>query len=591
MAQVGPTFTNEGAAKAHRPLHQLSTTWLANAAADVAIFVIVAISAQTVAIAADAPAPAPAPAIPRFVEETDASGLQSRFEGEGEFMVGGGVATFDCDGDGLPEVYVTAGVNKAKFYRNRSTRGGPIKLQEERSGLELTNAIGAYPLDIDGDGNTDLVVLRVGEVQIFRGLGNCKFQRANEAWSVQTSNGWHTAFSAVWEKGESGQNWPTLAIGTYVDRTKPEFPWGSCTAGMLLRPTSTSATTGKGFAPPVPLMPGHCALSMLFSDWGRTGTADLRVSNDREYYKGGQEQLWKLPPGAPPALYTAAQGWKPLQIWGMGIASHDLDGDGRPQIFLTSMSDNKLQKLAVPATLSPSSPSSAPPTYVDVAYKRGVTAHRPYVGGDVHPSTAWHAQFADVNHDGYADLFIVKGNISSMPDFAALDPNNLLLQQADGRFVEAGQQAGIASVKRGRGGMLADLNGDGLLDMLVVNRWDKAQLWRNVGAGTADKPLPMGHWLQLRLKQSGANRDAVGAWVEVDLGDAMGKRVIRQELTVGGGHASGHLGWMHFGLGTAQTARVRVQWPQGTWGPWQPVAADGFYNVDKERGVSAWKAP
>ena len=573
MAQAGPRIEHGPDMQAHIPSRQPLTNQLAKAA------VCITLGFQAAAIATDAPAAAPA--VPRFVEETDSSGLQSRFEGEGEYLVGGGVATFDCDGDGLPEVYVTAGVNKAKFYRNRSTRGGPIKLLEERSGLELTNAIGAYPLDIDGDGNTDLVVLRVGEVQIFRGLGNCKFQRANETWSVQTSNGWHTAFSATWE---SGQNWPTLAIGTYVNRTKPEFPWGSCTAGMLLRPSPS----GKGFAPPVPLMPGHCALSMLFSDWGRTGAADLRVSNDREYYKGGQEQLWKLPPGAPPVLYTAAQGWKPLQIWGMGIASHDLDGDGRPQVFLTSMSDNKLQKLE---KLEGSTASSAQPTYADVAFKRGVTAHRPYVGGDVHPSTAWHAQFADVNNDGYADLFIVKGNISSMPDFAALDPNNLLLQQSDGRFVEAGQQAGIASVKRGRGGMLVDLNGDGLLDMLVVNRWDKAQLWRNVGAGTADKPLPMGHWLQLRLKQAGANRDAVGAWVEVDLGDAMGKRVIRQELTVGGGHASGHLGWMHFGLGSAQAARVRVQWPQGTWGPWQAVAADSFYNVDKERGVSAWKVP
>ena len=92
------------------------------------------------------------PSTPRFQEETDTAGLQSRFEGEGEYMVGGGVATFDCDGDGLPEVYVTAGVNKAKFYRNRSARGGALKLQEDRSGLELTNAVGAYPLDVDGDG-------------------------------------------------------------------------------------------------------------------------------------------------------------------------------------------------------------------------------------------------------------------------------------------------------------------------------------------------------------------------------------------------------------------------------------------------------
>ena len=532
-------------------------------------------------------APLAPSAIPRFVEETETAGLQSRFEGEDEYMVGGGVATFDCDGDGLPEVYVTAGVNKAKFYRNRSTRGGPLKLQEERSGLELTNAIGAYPLDIDGDGNTDLVVLRVGEVQVFKGLGSCKFQRANEAWAIATPNAWHTAFSATWERG---QNWPTMALGTYYDRSKPEFPWGTCTAGSLLRP----AASGKVFTLATPLLPGHCALSMLFSDWGRTGEAGLRVSNDREYYKDGQEQLWKIAPGQAPTLYTAAQGWKPLQIWGMGIASHDLDGDGRPELFLTSMADNKLQKLDAAAGANPPRP-----TYVDVAYKRGATAHRPYVGGDLKPSTAWHAQFADVNHDGYADLFIVKGNVAAMPDFAALDPNNLLLQQPDGRFVEAGQQAGVASVKRGRGGMLVDLNGDGLLDMLVVNRWDKAQVWRNVGSGTADKPAPMGRWLQLRLQQAGGNRDAIGAWVEVDLGEAGGKRVIRQELTVGGGHASGHLGWMHFGLGQADKVRVRVLWPHDAANAatssgasaWQTVNADAFYTIDKSRGVSAWRQP
>ncbi len=527
---------------------------------------------------------APLPPLPRFVEETDSAGFNSRFDGDAEYLVGGGVATFDCDGDGLPEVYVTAGVNKAKLYRNKSARGGALKLAEERSGLELTNAIGAYPLDIDGDGNTDLVVLRVGEVQIFRGLGNCRFERANDRWKFASSNAWHSAFSTTWERGQA---WPTLAIGTYVDRAKPEFPWGSCTPAGLWRPATAA---GGAYAPVIPLTPGHCALSMLFSDWNRSGQPSLRVSNDREYYKGGHEQLWQLAPGAAPVLFTAEQGWKPLQIWGMGIASHDLDGDGYPEVFLTSMSDNKLQQLEAGPPGSPGS-KVLQPSYRDIAFKRGVTAHRPYIGGDVHPSTAWHAQFADVNHDGLADLFIVKGNISAMPDFAAQDPNNLLLQRADGTFAEAGQAAGIASFRRGRGGMLADLNGDGLLDMLVVNRWDKAQLWRNVGAGSAAQPKPMGHWLQLRLRQSGGNRDAIGAWVEVDIGGAETSRVVRQELTVGGGHASGHLGWMHFGLGDATAVKLRVQWPHGDWSAWHNVAADAFYNVDREAGVSAWKAP
>lgn len=512
------------------------------------------------------------PSIPTFVEETATAGLQSRFEGEAEYMVGGGLATFDCDNDGLPEVYITAGVSKAKLYRNESQRGGALKLQEARSGLELTNAIGAYPLDIDGDGLTDLVVLRVGEVQVFRGQGQCRFQRANDAWKLRTGNGWHTAFSATWEQG---QTWPTLAFGTYVDRSKPDFPWGSCTPGMLFRPQPS----GIGYLPATPLVPGHCALSMLFSDWNRSGAASLRVSNDREYFKGGGEQLWHLNAGQPPQLYTDKQGWKPLQIWGMGIASHDITGDGYPELFLTSMSDNKLQTLAA---------DHSQPTYADIAFKRGATAHRPYVGGDVHPSTAWHAQFADLNNDSLVDLFIAKGNVSTMPDFATLDPNDLLLQTPDGQFKEAGSEAGLASFKRGRGAMVVDLNADGLLDVLVVNRWDAAQAWRQVPnpVVTADS----GHWLQLRLRQAGGNRDAIGAWVEVKLGTQADAPVIRQELTVGGGHASGHLGWMHFGLGEAKAVQVRVQWPHGAWSDWSSVQADHFYEWGVE-GLTPSKIP
>jgi hypothetical protein len=527
-----------------------------------------ALCACVAAGSAAADAPPGEPAVARFVDETAAAGIFSRFDGEWEYMVGGGVAAFDCDADGLPELLFTGGVNKARFFKNTSPAGAALQFKETRAGLEMPSAVGAYPLDIDGDGQLDVVLLRVGETVLYRGLGGCRFERANERWGFEGGNQWNTAFSATWE---TGQPWPTLAIGTYIDRTRQDEPWGQCTPTRLYRPKA-----GGGYLPPQELKPGFCALSMLFTDWGRTGVQDLRISNDREYYKGGQEQLWRIRAGEPPRAYTAAEGWAPLQIWGMGIASADLDGDGYPMYFLTSMADNKLQKLG---------DDRSRPAYRDVAFVRGATAHRPYAGGDVHPSTAWHAQFDDVNNDALADLFIVKGNVGSMAEFALVDPNNLLLGRSDGRFVESGQQAGIAGGRRGRGGLLVDLNADGLLDMAVVNLRDKVQAWRNVGAGTAAAPQAMGRWVAVRPLQPAGNRDAIGAWIELRAGG----RTQRREVTSGGGHASGHLGWVHFGLGEATDAQVRVLWPGGQAGPWAPVAAGARYLLQPGRAPVAWK--
>jgi len=101
-----------------------------------------------------------------------------------------------------------------------------------------------------------------------------------------------------------------------------------------------------------------------------------------------------------------------------------------------------------------------------------------------------------------------------------------------------------------------------------------------MGTGDASHPRAMGNWLALRIQQPAPNIDAIGAWVEVRVGD----RVLRRELTVGGGHAGGQLGWIHFGLGDASTADIRVAWPGGETGPWVRVAADRFLIL--RRGAS-----
>ena len=308
---------------------------------------------------------------------------------------------------------------------------------------------------------------------------------------------------------------------------------------------------------------------------------DLRVSNDAHYYlpTDGQEQLWRVAPGEAPHLYTAEEGWMTVQVQGMGIASYDLTGTGYPDYFLTSQAANRLQTLT-------SGPSR--PTYRDAGMARGINAAHPFAGDTTLPSTAWHAQFDDVNNDGLIDLFIAKGNVTDQPDYARRDPSNLLLGQPDGTFHEAADAAGIVDFDRGRGAALVDLSLNGLLDIVEVNYGAPVRIWRNVGTGASTRPGVMGNWLELRLAQEPPNVDAIGAWIEVRTGE----RVQRRELTIGGGHASGQLGWVHVGLGEAASAEVRIQWPAGEIGPWQRVAANTLDVV--RRGASSverWSPP
>ncbi len=510
-------------------------------------------------------APAFADAVlPTFAEETKSSGINSSYDGDWEYMVGGGVATFDCNGDTFPDMYLAGGQSLAKFYLNRSARGGALKFEEQKSGLELDKVTGAYPLDIDSDGVTDLAVLRIGENVVMKGLGDCRFERANEAWGFDGGDAWSVAFAATWEKGNA---WPTLAIGNYVNRVEEMSPWGSCTDNWLHRPEA-SATR---FASPLALKPSYCPLSIMFTDWNRSGTPSLRMSNDREYYEGGQEQMWKVEPGKEPALYTDAEGWRYLRIWGMGIAGYDVDYDGYPEYYLSSMADHKLQALAeIPKEGNPK------PGYKDIAFAKGVTAHRPYMGDDLKPSTGWHTQFEDVNNDGLADIFVAKGNVAEMPDFAMKDPNNLLVQKEDGKFIEAGGTSGVGSGAVSRGAAMPDFNLDGLVDLVVVNRWETAQIWRNTTAST-------GHWINVKLEQSSSNRDAIGAWIEVKSGD----HVMRREIVSGGGHASGQSGFWHMGLGALEKAELRVIWPDGEEGPWQTLNVDAFYILERGKDAKA----
>ena len=463
----------------------------------------------------------PAVAQVKFTDMSQALGSHS-YDGGWEHFVGGGVAVMDCNGDTRPDIFAAGGANPAAIWVNDGDfQFTPAPLPE------MTETVGAYPLDIDGDGVLDLYVMRVGPDIALKGTGDCSFTDATADWGIPQTDQWTTAFTAWWEDGTR----PVMAVGHYVDRSNPDGPFFACDSNTILRPGADGYVAER-------LEPGFCPLSMLVATDAR-GRMTLRLSNDRQYYvRGGYEQMWDIKDRR---FLGPDDGWNKISLWGMGIASADINGDGLDEVMLTSMGDQLLQI------------AQSDGTYTRAPYDIGTYAQRPYLGGDGRPSTGWHSEFADVDNDGRQDLFIAKGNVDQMPTNAMADPNNLLMQQPDGTFTEVAATAGLADVRRGRGAALVDFDDDGRLDLVVMNRRADIALYRNDTPNT-------GHWLGLDLSQPDGNTRGIGT--RVTLRTPQGQQT--REVRIGGGHAGGQAMHLHFGLGTATQAEVTITWPDGT---------------------------
>lgn len=513
--------------------------------------------------------------VPHFVEQAEDAGITHEYTGDFDYFVGGGAASFDCNADRLPDLFIAGGASAAGFYINRSEIGGPLSFEKRTlvDGQGDPRAVtGAYPINLNNDEYTDLVVLRFGENQLYQGGEDCGFTLVNADYGFDGGAAWTTGFSAIWEEGADH---PTLAFANYIRADSTNDPWGNCDDNVLVR-----GQEGPLFQDVTALSPSHCSLSAMFTDWNGSGKFDLRVTNDRQYHRGGQEQLWSLEAGKTPRQYDRDDGWRKLVIWGMGIAQADVTGDGRPEYALSSMGDTMLQTLDEDADRDT-------PVYRDIAAARGSTAHRPYTGGDIKPSTGWHTQFADFNNDARTDLFIAKGNVEAMPDFATNDPDNLLLHDHTGQFVEQGAAAGIGLPTRGRGAVAADFNADGMVDLLVVNRRSPVSLFRNQGRQVDWGHTRMGNFLAIELQNGAINPDAIGAKISVKTGNLTQSQTVQ----IGGGHASGQLGFIHFGLGVAERAQIRIQWPNGDQSPEYRVFANSFVVITKDQDLPQYWYP
>ena len=268
-----------------------------------------------------------------------------------------------------------------------------------------------------------------------------------------------------------------------------------------------------------------------------------------------------------------------MQIWGMGIASYDVTGDGYPDVFLTSQGDNKLQTLA------------AGPDAADLPRHRAQARRErrpPFTGGDIAaldrlaPGVRGRQQ-----RRLHRPLRLQGQRRARMPDYADAGPEQPAPRPAR-RDVRRGRRAaGIVNFDRGRGAALADFNLDGLLDLVEVEpRRARSRSGGTSAAGDAAKPGADGPLARSAAQPAGPEP---GRDRRLDRGQGRRPSSQRRELTVGGGHIGGQLGWVHFGLGPADGAEVRVQWPDGEIGP---VAARSRPTSSSiiERGATAAQA-
>ena len=278
---------------------------------------------------------------------------------------------------------------------------------------------------------------------------------------------------------------------------------------------ATSPTRPDDYAAPTPLSPGYCALSMLFSDWDRTGRRDLRVSNDRHYNVDGEEQLWRMTPGDSAAPCTRRRRLAKLRHLGHG---HRQPGP-----------DRRRQAGGVPH--QPGRQQAADPRRRRHGRRRtrtsrssrGVTATQPFAGGQSLPSTAWHPAFEDVNNDGLVDLFVAKGNVEAQEGYATKDPSQPAARQrardVHGRG-EARRAARTSTAAAVRPSWTSTRTACSTSSSSSVTR--TRRLWRNVGTGTGRQARAHG---RLGGARAGAgrsrNRDAIGAWIEVRIGGAV----------------------------------------------------------------------
>jgi hypothetical protein len=497
----------------------------------------------------------------------------------------GGVAVFDYNRDGRPDIFFANGANIATLkkdspkYRNRLFRNdgnGVFTDVTDKAGLAGTGFdIGVAVGDYDNDGYPDLFVSGVYRNTLYHNNGDGTFTdvtvKAGLDHTVDPEFGPLWAITGAWVD-VNNDGLLDLFVLNYLQWKYSDQPL----CNFLGTPDYCHPRYYKGQPNTLFLNKGHGVFQDVSVEWGirkhvgkgmgvgvadydLDGRQDLFVTNDGYYNSlfhnlGGKFEEVAMTAGV--ALPEDGN-----FVSGMGVDFRDVNNDGYPDIAFIALNNQTF-----PLFLN-----TGKGAFREVTAESGMRTLSLNKAG-------FGPGLFDFDNDGWKDLFVTRGHVGALPQPGqGVEQHNTVFHNLgkSGKWEALGEEAGldVTPMARHRGCAFADLDGDGRIDVVTSAMAHPAEIWMNRS--------PAGHWLDIALEGTLSNRDGIGARIKV-----VTKTVGAQynHMTTSVGYASSSAGPVHFGLGPDKRSDlVEITWPAGKVQKLENVEGDKVLKVQEPR--------
>lgn len=508
--------------------------------------------------------------------------------------MGGGVAMFDYDNDGRMDLFFTNGArlsdpmtkdsmpdkSEPQFWNRlfHQNTDGTFTDVTGRAGLKGSGySMGVAAADYDGDGWVDLYVTGYGANTLYRNKGDGTFEDVTKRTKTG-GGGWST--SVGWfDYDRDGRL--DLFVARYMDW---DFEKGSIYCGdqaanlraychpnnfkgagnLLLHQTPDGTFEDVSVKAGVADPEGK-GLGVAFGDFDNDGWPDVFVAHDSVrqslYHNRGDGTFEDIA-----LIGGAGYDENGKTFAGMGVDIGDYNNDGRPDIFITTLSNETYPLYQNNGDLS-------------FTYATNTSA----VGQITLLNSGWGCHFIDADNDGWRDLFVgqshVLDTIEKSSSYLKYQQTPLLMRNLLGKkFVDVSASAGapfsIPLAARGAG--FGDLDNDGNIDVVINVLNSQPLILRNNGTKN--------HWVKFILKsRMKSNGSALGARLSVT---TSGGQTQTFEVSGGGSYLSSNDTRINVGLGEAtRLEKVEVRWPRGNTEKFTVTGVDKIQTLEEGQGV------